>query len=125
MNNENKKKESAILRFLYNTAVGRFFLKPLASRGVSNFVGKFMDSRPSKLLIRGFVKKNKINLDDFHSGSFKCFNDCFTRKIKNGKRIIDMTDEALISPCDALLSAYTVTDGTGFCSVGTSLYTYR
>ena len=104
------KGESKSLAFLYNNAFGRLLLKPLTSRRVSNFVGKFMDSRLSKPLIRGFVKKNKINLDDFHSDSFKCFNDCFTRKLKDGKRTIDMTNEALISPCDALLTAYPITE---------------
>ena len=110
MDNVTKKKESASLRFLYKNAVGRLLLKPLTARGVSKFVGKFMDSRMSKPLIRSFVKRNGINLEDFHSDSFKCFNDCFTRKIKDGLRPIDMTDEVLISPCDGLLSAYTVTE---------------
>lgn len=110
MSNESKKTESGFLHFLYKTAVGRIFLKPLTSKGVSNFIGKIMDSRLSKPLIRGFVKKNGIDLDDFYSDSFTCFNDCFTRKIKEELRPIDMTDEVLISPCDGLLSAYTVTD---------------
>ncbi len=110
MSKKNGNNESAFLGFLYNRALGRLLLKPLTSRPVSNFVGKFMDSRLSVPFIRGFVKKNKINLDDFYSDSFKCFNDCFTRKIKEGKRTVDLTDEALISPCDALLSAYSVTE---------------
>ena len=110
MSNENKKKESAVLRFLYKNAVGRLMLRPFVSRGVSKFAGKLMDSRISKPLIRPFVKKNGINLDDFYSDSFNCFNDCFTRKIKEELRPIDMTDEVLISPCDGLLSAYTVTE---------------
>ncbi|MBQ7225667.1 MAG: phosphatidylserine decarboxylase [Clostridia bacterium] len=113
--NEKKKsqsKESLGLRFLYNTAVGRVILKPVASRAVSKIVGGFMDSRLSKPMIKSFVKKNNINLDDFHAEDFKCFNDCFTRKIKDGKRTVDMDPASLISPCDALLSAYTIDKDT-------------
>ncbi len=105
-------KESLSLRFLYNTAVGRLVLKPLASRTFSKMMGRFMDSRLSKPMIKRFVKKNGINLDDFYSDSFKCFNDCFTRKIKEDRRPIDMDENAFISPCDALLSAYTVDEST-------------
>lgn len=106
------KKESLGLRFLYNTMPGRIILKPIASRAVSKIVGAFMDSRLSKPLIKRFVTKNKINLDDFYADDFKCFNDCFTRKIKVGKRPIDTDENAFISPCDALLSAYEIDENT-------------
>lgn len=112
MNSKNEKKESAALRFLYNTALGRLFLKPLASRATSRIVGRFMDARLSKPLIKKFVKKNNINLDDFHSDAFGCFNDCFTRQIKEGRRPVDMSPDSLVSPCDSLLSAYKIEDDT-------------
>ena len=112
MANEKKKKESLSLRFLYNTMVGRIVLKPLTSRTFSKMMGKFMDTRLSKPMIKRFVKKNNINLDDFYSDNFKCFNDCFTRKIKEDKRPIDMDASSFVSPCDALLSAYHVKENT-------------
>ena len=112
MEKKTQKKESLGLRFLYNTAVGRLVLKPLTSRTVSKVMGRFMDSRLSKPMIKRFVKKNGINLDDFYSDGFKCFNDCFTRKIKEDRRPIDMDDRAFISPCDALLSAYRINEFT-------------
>lgn len=123
-NKDNKKKESAALRFLYKSAFGRMLLKPLISVGVSNFVGRFMDSKLSKPLIGRFVKKNGINLDDFYSDSFGCFNDCFCRKIKEGKRPIDTDPCALISPCDALLSAYRI-DADTRLSVKESVYSIK
>ncbi len=109
---KNEKNESLGLRFLYNTAVGRIFLKLVASRWVSRTVGAFMDSRLSRPLIKRFVTKNGINLNDFYADDFKCFNDCFTRKIKEGKRVIDTDENAFISPCDALLSAYRIDENT-------------
>ena len=110
--NKQVKKESLSLRFLYHTMVGRLCLKPLVSRTFSKIMGRYMDSRLSKPMIKRFVKKNNINLDDFYSDNFKCFNDCFTRKIKEDKRPIDMNEEAFISPCDSLLSAYRVKENT-------------
>lgn len=71
-----------------------------------------MDSRLSKGMIKKFVKKNGIDLNDFYSDGFKCFNDCFTRKIKEDKRPIETDKDAFISPCDALLSAYRIDKDT-------------
>ena len=91
-------KESASLRFLYKTAVGRLLLRPLIARGVSKACGRFMDSKLSKPLIKRFVKKNGIDLAQFESDSFTCFNDCFCRKIKEGLRPIDPDEAVLIAP---------------------------
>ena len=106
-----EKKESLSLRFLYKTVVGRFFLKLITARWISRFVGKILDSRISKPLISRFVKKNGIDLSEFHSEGFTCFNDCFTRKIKDGYREIDNSKTAFIAPCDSLLTAYRIDDG--------------
>lgn len=110
--NQQKKKESLALRFLYHTVVGRLFLKPLTSRAVSKLAGTYMDSRLSKSMIKKFVRKNGIDLNDFYADSFTCFNDCFTRKIKEGKRPLDERNDAFIAPCDALLSAYPIHSDT-------------
>lgn len=99
-------KDSAGLHFLYNCFIGRAFLRILSSRFISKLVGAFMDSRLSKPLIKSFVSKNKIDLSQFESDDFKCFNDCFCRKIKDGMRPISPDTNALIAPCDGLLSAY-------------------
>ena len=99
-------KEDAMLNFLYNTVPGRVILRPLSGRKVSKAVGRFMDSKASKLLIKPFVKKNNIDLEEFYSDDFKCFNDCFTRKIHEELRPVDRTPENLIAPCDGYLSAF-------------------
>lgn len=106
------KKEGASLRFLYNTAFGRIILKPLTSRTLSKLCGKFLDSRLSKPLIKSFVKKNSIDLAEYYSDNFSCFNDCFCRKIKEELRPIDTLRSHFISPCDGLLSAYKIEKDT-------------
>lgn len=103
-----KSKESLSLRFLYHTVVGRFCLKILVSRWVSFIVGKFLDSKWSKVIIPRFIKRNQIVMDDYDCDSFQCFNDCFTRKVKVDRRPIDLDKNHFISPCDGLISAYCI-----------------
>lgn len=106
------KKESAALRFLYHTAPGRLCLKALTAPWISRVCGGFMDSPLSKPMIKGFVRKNDIDLSLFESDSFGCFNDCFTRKIKPGQRPIPADEKVFFSPCDGLLSAYRLDEET-------------
>ena len=106
------RKESSSLSFLYNNAFGRIILKILTARWISKLAGAFLDSRMSKFLIKKFVKANNIDLNDYESDNFKCFNDCFCRKIKDGLRPLDESEGAFIAPCDALLSAYSITPET-------------
>lgn len=102
--------DSKILKFLYTNFIGRCILKVLTWSFVSKLCGFFLNSRISKFLIKPFVKKNNINLDDYYSDDFKCFNDCFSRKIKEGKRVIDKDDNSLVSPSDGLVSVYKISD---------------
>ncbi len=99
-------KESGALRFLYRTVPGRGLLRLLTARWVSRLCGAFLDSPLSKPLIKSFVKNNGIDLSQFHAESFRCFNDCFCRRIKEGLRPLPTDEEVLFSPCDGLLSAY-------------------
>lgn len=101
-------KESKGLRFLYENIFGRVLLCVLTSRPVSKIAGAFLSCRLSKGLIRKFVSNNNIDLNDFESENFRCFNDCFCRKIKEGKRPLE---QGFIAPCDGLLSVYPIKDG--------------
>ena len=105
-------RDTRTLRFLYNTLPGRAVLRLLSARWVSRTVGAFMESRLSKPLIGRFVRKNGIDLSEFESDGFCCFNDCFSRKIRDGLRPLAENPAALIAPCDGLLSAYTVNADT-------------
>lgn len=98
------------MRFLYHTAVGRMLLKLLMRRWFSKLCGGFLQSPLSKPLVRGFVKKNGIDLSQFEGAPYKNFNACFSRKIKAGLRPV--AAEGLISPCDGLVSAYRLQEDT-------------
>lgn len=87
-------------------------LRLLTARWVSKLCGAFLDSSLSKPLIKSFVKNNGIDLSEFESDNFKCFNDCFCRKIKQGGRPIPQDENVFFSPCDGYLSAYHIKDDT-------------
>lgn len=102
---------SALLAFLYDTAVGRMLLRGISCRGVSRIGGKYMDSRLSCMHISRFIHKNSIDMDEYEKADYASFNQFFTRKIKAERRPVDMSPDSLIAPCDGLLSAYKITDG--------------
>lgn len=105
------------LRFLYNTACGRLFLRLLKRRGASKLVGKILNSRASRCLNKRFCKSNNIDLKEAERTElslYNSYNDVFTRNLRASCRPIDMSAEHLISPCDGKLTAYTIDDNSSF-----------
>lgn len=104
-----------VLSFLYNTKLGRIILKPLVANKLSStIVGHILDSKLSCLIIKPFIRKNKIKIDDFERKKYYSFNDFFIRKIKPEKRNIIKDKNAFISPCDSKLTVYNINDETMF-----------
>lgn len=103
-----------MVKFLYNTVLGRFILKLLTRPTLSRVAGCFMDSKLSVFYIKHFIKKNNIALDDFEIENWKSFNDFFTRKVKPGARDFSSSETDFISPCDGLLTVYPITDDLVF-----------
>lgn len=110
------------LSFLYNTAAGRILLKPIVkSKFISYLIGSFMELKISKILIKPFINKHNINMDEYENKKYNSFNDFFIRKIKQEKRPIDQNKSHLISPCDGKLTCYKITKDLVF-SVKNSYY---
>ena len=103
------------LDFLYNTIPGRVLLRPLISRPVSDLSGILLDSGFSRILIPPFVRSHSIRLKDYELDNIGSFNDFFCRRIKEGMRVINRDRDALISPCDGLLSVYDIDENTELC----------
>lgn len=99
------------LHFLYNTVPGRMLLKPLCSRALSRLCGAFLDSFPSKLLIRPFIKSAAIDTSEYEMEGFRSFNDCFCRKVKPGRRPVEQSEERMIAPSDGSLSVWPIEEG--------------
>lgn len=107
-------KEDKFTCFLYENALGRCLLKFLYLPFVSKIGGIFMDSCLSKKMIKKFIIKNNIDMNDYNEEKYKCFNDFFTRKIKEGRRPLNNDTNILISPADSKLSAYKISDQNSF-----------
>ena len=119
---ENKfieEKENTALKFLYNTIIGRVFLKIATSKTIAIIYACYMNSSLSKRKITKFVKKNNINLDDYKEEEYSSFNRFFTRNIKPEKRPIE---DGFISICDSKLTIYEIDDNMSF-DIKNSKYT--
>lgn len=115
-------KDALSVRFLYNTAVGRAVLKLLVKPSLSNFAGKFMSTSLSALWVKGFIKRNNIDMTQYENRKFKSFNDFFTRKILPGKREFPTDPTVFASPCDSKLTAYKIEENSIF-NIKHSTYT--
>lgn len=116
--------QDKLLKLLYQTKAGRAILKILIRPGVSRAGGWLLEQKISRLLIRPFVKSQKIDLDLYEKQEFESYNDFFTRQIKKEFRPLEGGAETLVSPCDGKLSVYRIDDGRRFCIKDTE-YTLR
>jgi len=114
--------EKGSLPFLYGTAAGRLLLKLLIKPSVSKLVGFFMNSRISAVFIPGFIRSAGIDMSEYQPETYHSFNDFFTRRIRPEARPVDLTPGHLISPCDAMLSVYRITEDT-LLPIKRSVYT--
>lgn len=110
------------LEFLYKTAFGRLLLKPLISRPVSRICGAYLDTKLSKCHIKSFARNNNINTDDYILDNIHSFNDFFCRRIKDGLRPVEMSEDKFVAPCDGLLTVYPITSDS-VIPVKQSVYT--
>lgn len=96
---------SAAVRFFYGTRFGRFLLKKILASRVDRLCVKFLCSRASRFLVRGYAKRHGIILEP--KVKYATFRDFFIRP-KPGISPIDLTPGHLISPCDGWLSVYPI-----------------
>lgn len=104
--------ESKTVQILYNTFIGRSFIKLLSLPFFSKIIGWFLNTSISKLKIKSFINKNNIDVSLYENKTYNSFNDFFTRKIKvlNFEKDIN----TFISPCDSKLTVYDITDDSIF-----------
>jgi len=107
-------KDSRSINFLYHTSVGRGVLRVLVNPACSKMCGVLLDSRASRVLIPGFVRHNRIEMQEYQDVKYRSFNDFFTREVKDGGRPISQKAEDLIAPCDGKVTAYPITEDSVF-----------
>lgn len=107
---ENVQYGGVLLNILYNNSVGRILLKVAINPVFSKIGGWYNDTGLSKGRIKPFIKKNGIIMDDFEEKEYENFNSFFSRKIKEGRRPVDMSEESFVSPADSKLSVYDISE---------------
>lgn len=117
-----KDDQTAAMRFLYQTILGRCILKILISPIISKAVGSFLNTRFSTFLIAPFIQKNKIDMKEYKKVDYLCYNEFFTREIKEGARLIEENEKLLFSPCDSKVTYYKIEKNKGF-KIKNSVYT--
>lgn len=116
--------QDRLLQRLYGCCGGRVLLRFLVCPGVSKAGGWLLDRGISKVLIRPFAAKQKIDLDLYEKREFTSYNDFFTRQIKKEYRPIEAGCHTLISPCDGKLSVYEI-DGKSRFLIKHTEYTLK
>lgn len=116
--------DSVGLRFLYRTVPGRYVLKILIQPNLSSLLGRFLDSRISRVFIPYFKKSNHISMENIQipDKGFASFNDFFCRKRSIQADYAD--NNKVYSPCDGFLSAFSIDEDSVF-QVKNSAYSLR
>lgn len=94
-----EKESNKAVRFLYNNVIGRMLLKPLTLPVCTKASALYMNSRFSKILIKEDRKK------------YRSYNNYFTRY---NEQEIDNNKKHFISPCDAKLTVYKLSENSSF-----------
>ena len=107
-----KEYQKKTLNFLYNTNIGRVLLKYIVAKPFFSKVrGVYQRSCFSKKSIKPFIDKYNVDMHGFNVNDYKNFNDFFKRK---KGLMIDGSKDILISPADAKLFVYDITDDLRF-----------
>lgn len=94
------------VKFLYSSAFGRLVCKFIQKSGVFHIAAWYLKSPLSKPLIRNYISKNNIPMDDFPGVRFKSFADFFGRQ--KSPYQFDQNPKSFISPCDSLLNIFKI-----------------
>ena len=105
-------KYGKLVRFLYNTFLGRMFLKLLTNKTFANIGASFMKSSLSKGLADKKVKKYNIDMRKYEKPEYKSYNEFFVRK--QNQISFDSNKTSFISPCDSKLMIFKLDEDRKF-----------
>jgi phosphatidylserine decarboxylase len=100
------------LSFLYGSLAGKILNPFMARHFVSSTYGKYVKSRRSRNKIKSFVQQYRIDLTEVKRPleSFSSLNSFFIRELKPTARPVDKESSHLISPADARLLVFNLSD---------------
>jgi phosphatidylserine decarboxylase len=99
---------SAIMKIVQQEDLNFLLTNRIPRRLATRFVGWF--SKIENPLVRDVSIGcwrffADLDLSDARESRFRSMHDCFTRRLKDGARPIDMDPGVLVSPCDAIVGA--------------------
>jgi phosphatidylserine decarboxylase len=102
------------LSFLYGSLAGKIINPFITRHVISSTYGKFVKSRRSRNKIKTFVQQYQIDLSEVKRPleSFTSLNNFFIRELKSTARPVDREPSHLISPADARLLVFNLSDQT-------------
>jgi phosphatidylserine decarboxylase len=101
--------QERLLSALYGNVLGRLLLKPLTAPVVSKAAGALLSTKASRVLIKPFIRSNRIDMSQFQPVEYGSYNEFFSREIRPEARTVDRDPRHLISPCDSKLTVLPVT----------------
>ena len=122
--NDNKiiyKNHSNLVKFLYNTIIGRCFLKLLINKYISKLGGFFLNSKLSIFIKNKVIRHNNIDMSIYEDIEYNNYNKFFTRKLKREYLNINQDKNILISPCDSKLTILRINEHNSF-KIKNSIY---
>ncbi len=108
------KKMTLGLSYCYCKHLGLPVRRVMTNPILTAIVGAYMDTRLSTRRIEHFIRANRLDMSDYKKQDYRCFNDFFTRQVKDGARPVNMEPDTLISPCDGYMSAYRISADSEF-----------
>jgi len=111
---EIRDRDNSAVNFLYNTIPGRVLLKILIKPGISKLAGSILRNPATCFFIKGFIKRNNIDMNEYRDNKFKSFDDFFIRELKEGYRLFPDNENDVAAPGDGKLTVYPVTADSVF-----------
>ena len=100
------------MQFLYGTVPGRAMLDAIQKTRAERVFVRFLHSPLSRCLIPGFARSNHIPEEEWRGRHYDSYRDFFVRVRHD--RAVDMQPDHLVSPCDAWLSVFPITENSTF-----------
>ncbi len=113
------KNNDTSVEFLYGSFWGRVLLKVIMASRIDRLFVRFLWSKSSRHIIKGYVKRHNIEISDAEIKKFGSFGKFFERRKNNIN--FDSELNHLISPCDGWLSCYKIDENSSF-SIKNSRY---
>lgn len=106
---------AAIARLFLQEDLNFLLTNRIPRQALTRLMGWF--SRIEQPLVRDFSislwkRFADLDLDEARKAHFSSLHDCFIRELKDGARPVDTDPVVLASPCDAIVGACGVIDGT-------------